>query len=295
MTRNGIAGLDHIIVAVRDLEAARRNWGRLGFTLSPRGRHIGQDTANYCIMFPADYIELLGKADRAGAPEPTAQGGMGGDRLARFLDRREGPMAAAFAPESSAAETRAALAALGLHPSDPRPLGRELQASEGTVVPRFSLVSLPPEATPALDCFVCGHLTPELMRRPEWLAHPNGAVGIEGIHVLVDGTAAILPAYDRLFGLPGVTTTDAVVSLRLGSHRITFSTRDDFLTMHPKLDLDPAFPQPGIAALEIRVEQTGRTADLLRRGGVSVIEMPDGALAVPAAEANGAIVFFFEA
>jgi len=61
--RNGIAGIDHVIVGVRDLERARVGWTRLGFTLSPRGRHIGQGTANYCIMFASDYVELLGIVD----------------------------------------------------------------------------------------------------------------------------------------------------------------------------------------------------------------------------------------
>ena len=58
--RNGIAGIDHVIVGVRDLEHARMGWTRLGFTLTPRGRHLGQGTANYCIMFARDYLELLG-------------------------------------------------------------------------------------------------------------------------------------------------------------------------------------------------------------------------------------------
>ena len=58
--RNGIAGIDHVIIGVRDLERARMGWTRLGFTLTPRGRHLGQETANYCIMFARDYLELLG-------------------------------------------------------------------------------------------------------------------------------------------------------------------------------------------------------------------------------------------
>ena len=58
--RNGIAGIDHVIIGVRDLERARMGWTRLGFTLTPRGRHLGQQTANYCIMFARDYLELLG-------------------------------------------------------------------------------------------------------------------------------------------------------------------------------------------------------------------------------------------
>src|SRR5262249_32980457 len=174
--RNGIAGIDHVIVGVRDLERARTGWSRLGFTLSPRGRHIGQGTANYCIMFPSDYVELLGIVDANDFVQ----------RLDTFLTRREGLMAASFAPAASPEEVRSALLRRQLHPSVPRPLGRQLELQDGTVVPRFSLISLPAEETPGLDSFICAHLTPELMRRPEWVDHPNGVLGLKGLHVLVE-------------------------------------------------------------------------------------------------------------
>jgi hypothetical protein len=277
----GIAGIDHVIVGVRDLENAWRAWSRLGFVLSPRGRHIGQGTANYCVMFPADYVELLGIVD----PNDFVQ------RLDAFLARREGLMAAAFAPSGTPEEAYAALRQCGLHPSEPRPLGRRLELAEGAVEPRFRLIALPENEAPGLDCFVCAHLTPELMRRPEWLRHPNGATGIRGIHVLVNDTATLLEAYDRLFGIQQVTTTDAVICVHLGRHRILFSTPDDFRTMHPALDLDPDFPLPGIVALELSVARREETADYLSRRQVAYGEMADGSLVVPASEATGVILF----
>src|SRR5271155_951143 len=104
---SSIAGIDHIIVAVRDLEAARANWMRFGFTVTPRGRHIGQGTANYCIMFGLDYLELLGFVER----DEHAH------RLETFLAQREGPMSVAFALERDAEATSDSPAARGLHPS----------------------------------------------------------------------------------------------------------------------------------------------------------------------------------
>jgi catechol 2,3-dioxygenase-like lactoylglutathione lyase family enzyme len=282
--RHGLAGLDHVIVAVRDLERARAGWSRLGFAPTPRGRHVGQGTANYCIMFGRDYLELLGFAE----PDEHSE------RLREFLLRREGPMRVAFAPAGSVDEAAGAMAALGLHPSEPRTLGRQLELPEGTVVPRFSLLSLPEDETPALDCFVCGHLTPELIRRPEWLTHPNGVLGMHSLHLIVEDTPALLPAYDRLFGLHEVTTTDAVACVRIGSHRILFSTPDDFETMHPGVDLDPEFPVPGIAAIEVATADIAQTADCLRQLQVAFDELPDGRIAVPAREANGTILFFVE-
>src|SRR5437763_8451954 len=251
--RNGIAGIDHVIIGVRDLERARMGWTRLGFTLTPRGRHLGQGTANYCIMFARNYLELLGFVTR----DDYAH------RLEAFLARREGAMSVAFAPAGSAENAAAALAALGLHPSEPRALGRQLELPEGTIVPRFSLLTLPPEETPALDCFLCAQLTPELVRRPEWLAHPNGVIGLRAIYVVRAETATLLPAYDRLFGIHEVTTTDAVADVRAGRQRILFATPDDFETMHPGVDLAPDFPLPGIAALELAVTSRERTADWL--------------------------------
>ena len=75
-----ITGIDHVIVGVRDLESARETWRRLGFTLSPRGRHLEQPTGNYCVMFPSDYIELLGIVDTGASTH----------RLDSFLAWREG-------------------------------------------------------------------------------------------------------------------------------------------------------------------------------------------------------------
>ena len=282
--RNAIAGIDHVIIGVRDLERARMRWTRLGFTLSPRGRHIGQGTANYCMMFQSDFLELLGIVD----PGDNVQ------HLAAFLARREGARAVAFAPAGSAEEARSALLERQLHPSEPRALGRQMELPEGTVVPRFSLISLPPDETPELDCFLCAHLTSELMRRPEWLAHPNGATGLKGIHVLVESTAPLPPAYDRLFGIQQVTTTDTVATIHVGRHRIVFSTPDDFATMHPGIDLDPHFALPGIVSLELGIERRDGTADYLAKGQIAFNEMPEGGLVVPASEANGAILFFSE-
>src|ERR1700749_3967542 len=108
---SGIAGIDHVIVGVRDLEQARLGWGRLGFTVSPRGRHIGQGTANYLIMFSSDYVELLGIVD----PHDLVQ------RLDAFLGRREGLMAAAFAPAAALEDVRTALLGRPLYPSQRGP------------------------------------------------------------------------------------------------------------------------------------------------------------------------------
>src|SRR5579862_461263 len=267
---NGIAGLDHVIVGVRNLERARLGWMRLGFTLTPRGRHIGQGTANYCIMFRRDYIELLGFVERDEY----------GHRLESFLAKREGPMSVAFAPARNVAATRDALAGLGFHPSEPRALGRALELPEGAVVPRFTLLTIPPGDIPALDCFVCGHLTPELVRRPRWLSHPNGVSGIKTVHLLVADPGALERDYARLAGAEQVTATQGTLAAKIGRHRLSFTTIERFRETHPGVAVPADFPLPGIVALELAVRSRKRTATYLQKAGVIFDELPDGRLAV---------------
>jgi catechol 2,3-dioxygenase-like lactoylglutathione lyase family enzyme len=279
---NGITGIDHTLIGVRDLEAAQIVWNRLGFATSARGKHLGWGTANYCIMFADDYIELLGIVD----PDQFT------NDLDKFLEKREGLMGLAFATRSGDA-TAAALAARGLHPAAPRDLARQLELPEGTVLPRFKLVFLPPEETPALSSFVCQHLTPELLRRPEWLDHPNGATGLAGVTVIVDDPAALVEPYERLFGPARVNTTDEVVTVLAGRHRLVFCTEDDFAAMTPELDLPDAAP-PFMAMMSIRVRDLQQVADCLASWQVDHEEPAGGRVLVPASEANGAIIEFVE-
>jgi catechol 2,3-dioxygenase-like lactoylglutathione lyase family enzyme len=282
---NGIAGIDHVIVGVENLERARLGWTRLGFTLTPRGRHIGQGTANYCIMFRRDYLELLGFVERDEY----------GHRLEAFLARREGPMSVAFAPARNAGLTRDALVGLGLHPGEPRALGRALELPEGAVVPRFTLLTLPPEETPALDCFVCGHLTPELVRRPRWLSHPNGTSGLKTVHLLAADPAVLAAAYMRLVGAELVNGVAGTLAVRLGRHRLVFITAERFRATHPGVAVRADFPMPGIVALELAVRSRKRTAGYLQKEGVVFDELPDGRLAVAPGEANGTVILFADA
>ena len=62
---NGIELIDHPVIAARDLDAARRTFERLGFTVPPRGSHIEWGTGNLCIMFPDDYIKFAASSMRA--------------------------------------------------------------------------------------------------------------------------------------------------------------------------------------------------------------------------------------
>lgn len=278
-----LRGIDHVLVGVRDLEAAHDTYARLGFTVSPRGRHIGWGTANYCIMFPDDYIEILGIVD------PTQFT----NNLNRFLESREGLLGLAFASDDVVMAERA-LTRAGITPGEMRDLKRILEAPEGEVWPRFKLLHLPPEATPGTSAFICQHLTPELVWRREWCRHANSATGLIAMTSVVKDPSALAIPYAELFGFDRVRAGDGVVEVDCGGCWLRFTTSEMLGRLHPGLSGAPRQPTPWLAALRVAVEDLGLCATTLERNHMPVHWDAPGLLRVPAQAACGVLLEFAE-
>ena len=277
---NGITGIDHTLVGVRDLEAARELWHRLGFTVTPRGRHIGWGTGNYCIMLGAGYIELLGIVD---ASQFT-------NNLDFFLKTREGLMGLAFATDD-AAGCAASLHEAGIAAEGPKQLKRLLELPEGTVVPEFALVHPAPDAVPGLKAFVCQHLTPELVRRPDWLAHPNGAAALLGMTIAVDQPRALVPAWRRLLGDKAVRADAAAMLVETGGGRLLFATPETLASRYRDVATLPEFNRPWAVAMSLGVNDLARCERSLRDSGFDPTRLGDG-IALPPAATGGLFLEF---
>ncbi len=279
---HNLIGIDHTVIAAHDLEAAKATYARLGFTLTPRGRHIGWATGNYCIMFAGNYIELLGIAEpggfTAGLEETLAAKGEGLHKIVLASDDAEA--------------TRAGLEQSGLKPSAVQSLKRELQLPEGTVLPAFSLVHLPPEATPPISMFICQHLTPELLRQPAWLLHPNGASHLAGCVVVCDDALAVEQAYETLFGAGAAVRTDRMIAARVGKEHVLFVTPTDLATLFPDLDHDENRPTPYVAGMRLRVHNPEAAATYFKARGVAHERSIDGTVLIPAEAAHGVFLEF---
>lgn len=273
-----LTGIDHTLIGVADLEAARACWQRLGFTTTPRGRHIGWGTANYCIMFERDYAELLGIVD------PTQFV----NRLDRLLETRgEGLLGLAFAAD----DVDAVHAALGPVASEPpRDLARLLELPTGPVKPAFRLVHFKPETTPGLSTFVTGHLTPGLLRRPDWLRHANGALGIEGVTAVVEDPVALAPAYVRLFGADAVREGGSRLDVRVGRHYLRFLSGSRFARRYPGAPVPAGLP--ALAVMTVLVGDLAATAAHLAREGIETLPVAGERLVVPPARAAGVLLEF---
>ncbi len=250
-----LTGIDHSLIGVRDLEAAKRAWQSLGFTVTPRGRHIGWGTANYCLMFERGYVELLGILD------PTQFI----NDLDKFLAEREGLLGLAFATADAVATARG-LAAAGLHPDGPKDLKRLLELPEGDQLPAFKLVYLPAAEMPDLRAFFCQHLTPELVRRPEWLIHENGARRLVALTVASECPAELAPAYERIFGAAAVKRDAEGLIVDTGSGEVRFMLPTLLASRYRGVAI-PTHKRPWMAVQTIGVADLGRAAEALHRNG----------------------------
>ena len=256
MSALAASGIDHSLVGVHDLDAARLTWQRLGFTVTPRGRHVGWGTANYCLMLESGYVELLGIVDPAQFTND----------LDKFLLEREGLLGLAFAAPDAAATARA-LTTVGFHPDGPKDLKRLLELPEGDALPAFRLVFLPQAELPELRAFFCQHLTPELVRRPEWLVHPNGARRLAALTVASDRPAALAAAYGRLFGGEALRQERDALAVSVGPSELRFMTPAALAARYGVVAL-PAHRVPWMAVQTIAVADLANADVVLRQNGI---------------------------
>jgi glyoxalase-like protein len=239
-----IDGLDHVVIAVRDLQAAAGAWADLGFTVSPRGLHSPHmGSGNHTIMFGEDYVELLGVV----TPQPH------NEPMRRFLEEREGLERCAFTTRDAAAGV-AALRERGLAGVGPLEFGRPVPLpGGGETEARFSVFQWPEaEAPGGVRIFACQHHTRDAVWVPELQRHANGVSAIRRVLVAdpePDRAAAHLA---RL--LDGEAREEGAFRLvPTGPHRaeIAFAPRGAIAAAHPGLDAG-LVPERGGAGLVLR-------------------------------------------
>ena len=273
-----ISGIDHVVIAVRDLDHARSVYERLGFTLTPRGVHT-LGSQNHCVMFERDYFELL-------AP-PMAHPAM--QYYNEFLARGEGLAAIALATQDATAAYDA-LRANGVVAETPLDFARPVALPEGSRDAAFRIVQISPEQTPGCRTFLCQHFTRDVVWRPEYERHALGATGLAAVAVVVEDPARTAPRYAKIFDARP-QPIDEGLRVDTGSAPIALATRGKLGRRLTGAEL-PARPRPFVAALFIRVADRGAAAGRLRKGGFVPVALQDGSYAVNAHEACGVTLVF---
>jgi hypothetical protein len=266
----GIENIDHPVIASSDLDATRAQFERLGFTVPPRGSHIEWGTGNLCIMFPDDYLEVRGIID----PERFTM------HLDEHLEKHgEGLMGVAFGTRDVKASHAEALRQ-GIDAGELRLLRRNFEHPEGWTQPAFELYA--PAAADIeglMHVVVIEHLTPELIRRPDFLVHANGCLGINGMHGTITNIERVAGKMRRLLGDAAVNENETGVVLTVPSGQ--------------RIRLDQA-DASGLLSMTMRVADLDAAERLLGENGVSFDRNEHGMISIPPGDACGTMLHFTE-
>jgi 4-hydroxyphenylpyruvate dioxygenase-like putative hemolysin len=276
--RKHIKGIDHAVIAVRDLDSTQDTFRRMGFTLTPRGHHtLGSE--NHCVMLGQDYLELLMVPQRLPGREYYYDFARIGDGLAAIALKTD-----------NARGAFGELTAAALAPSEPVDFSRPVQLAEGSKTASFRITQLGLEQTPGGQVFLCQHFTRDVVWRPEYQTHANTATGLAALAILSADLRATAAAYERLFDVKARAISEGLL-IDTGDTPIAVVSEPALAKRLPGVWISARHP-PCMAALFIRVTDRDTAERTLRAGGLHPTRMPDGSVAVGAAEAHGVAIIF---
>jgi hypothetical protein len=281
-------GLDPIVHAVRDLDAAAELYRRMGFTVGARNKHPW-GTHNHVVQFPGFFIELLTVAE----PEKLGDDGFSklfGAYNRRFLSQGEG-LSLLILESKDAAADQEIFAEAGILLSDVMRFEREGKRPDGsTVKVAFSLTFAKDAGAPNIHFCTCQQHYPENFWNPVFQSHKNGAAAVAGI-VMV----AAKPADHRFFlrSLTGANELQAngvTVTAKTDRGDITVVDPVGFSRLYGTAS-PPVKDGARLAAVRFRVADLAATEDLLRSANIAFSAI-GGQAVVGSGAARGVTIVF---
>lgn len=180
---NASFGLDHPLLATRDIEKLRSHLMSLGFNMTEIGKHPW-GTSTSLAMFDGCLLEIMGIYDASLIDEVPAGDFRFGRHVFEHLQQREGVALTALHSSNSDNDAKQALRA-GFDVAGHLEFGRDVILPDGSNDrTKTTLALLPDKRFPRLSFFLCQQHRPELIYVPEWLEHPNQVTGICGVNVV---------------------------------------------------------------------------------------------------------------
>ena len=205
-------GLDHIVHAVGDLDAAADFYRRCGFQVGVRNKHPW-GTHNHVVQLPGFFIEVLtvGEPDKLGSDGLSQHFGIPNKEA---IARKDGFSMLVLESEDSTGDV-ADFAQAKISTSDKLPFSRQATLPDGsTATVGFSLAFVRDPQSPQTLFATCQQANPEAFWSTAYQQHENGAHAVAGV-VLVSAKPAAHAMFLKAFsGVDEVEERVAGVNLR---------------------------------------------------------------------------------
>jgi hypothetical protein len=264
-------GIDHPLVVVRDLPAVAERYAALGFAPRPLGRHPWGTTMRL-VQFDGCSIELMGVEDEGLLDQHAIDGFSFGRYIHDQLQEREG--IALLALNSADAEADAGIVtARGITCQGTINFGRDIRLEDGRHDrTSTTLKILVDPKLPRLGNFAVQQHRPDLIFRPDWLLHPNGAIGIHQVTIMAEPAhwPAVRQRLAGLYGDSALFQNAEGFGARTGNGR--FVVLDKAAVERTYAPLPPelaAEPRPCCVAIHITVPDTKNVLSFLASAGAA--------------------------
>lgn len=276
--------VDHAVINVlTNMDAAVALFQGLGFTLGERGYH-SLGSINHLMMFPRDYLELVGiEPDAKVVRREVAESPLGLNGL--------------VFKTADADACHRSLTERGIPSEPPLAFSRPVTVGGHEHQAKFRTVRLKPGVVPAGRVYFCEHQTPELVWQPDLPAHANGAVGL-GEFVFVTGDPAQdVSLYEKMLSVPARRVSADESAVVLDDFTIRFMSAQRYAQRFGAGNLDPGGRESFMGALVIRTTDLAKARECVAacRGHRNVeTEQSAARLTVQASEAFGCVIEFVE-
>ncbi len=282
--------IDHLVLCVRDLDAARDFYRRLGFTLTPPALHPW-GTGNSLAQMQGSFLEILAVVEKGKIAPPPAGGFGFGWFNANFLEKREGFSMLVLQTQDAKAD-HAAFAASGLDAHPPFYFERKATLpGGGTATVAFTTAFVTDKRMPEAGFFTCQQHTPQYFWKPEYQKHANGAQGVVEIVMRAPDPAAFAPFFAGLQGRDAVRTGKGRLDVTLGGGSLSVLDPAGIAQRYPGMEFAGATDSPVFVGYRVAVPDLGAVEALLKKNGIVAQRIGDAVTIGPRDGFGAAIEF----
>ena len=282
--------IDHLVLAVNDLEAAREAYRRMGFTLTPRAQHPW-GTANSLVQLQGNFLELLAVAEPEKIPAPEPSRFSFGAFNQTFLKRRQGLSMLVF-ESKDARRDQAEFASRGLETYEPFDFSRQAKLPDGNLkTVAFSLAFVTEPRMPDAAFFTCQQHAPEFFWKPDYQRHANGARAVVEVVMLANDPGGLAEFFGKLVEPDAVSSSEGALRVVLGHGALTVLDATRLAQRFPGIRLRDVLRKPHFAGYSIAVGDLDVAEDVLERNGIAA-ERAGDRLQIATEHGFGAVIEF---
>ena len=285
-------GIDHLVLCVTDLEAARGFYGMLGFNLTPTAHHpFG--TSNFLAQLQGNFLEILTVTDPT-LIEPPLEGHFSfAHHNQGYLSEGQGMSMLVFESQDARAD-QAEFRIKRLDTYEPFDFSRKAVLPTGEeVTVGFSLAFATHPDMPRAAFFCCQQHAPQHFWKPEYQTHDNGARSVLSVILVAHEPQNYTGFFQSLQGTKAVADTAEGLQVTTSRGHLDVMTPAAYdQRFGPETAPDLA-QGPRFAAMCVGVQDLAQITGICQKNGVPFVTAPRS-VRVCAKDAFGTLIEFSE-